>query len=286
MSADSAEQLAATASAQAGGAAATPRGVPDRRSAAPRAASLRIDLRSHARAAAAPARHRAARCAPRRRVDRARARRRNRAGPAPGRDASTDWQRRRRRDRRPRSPEATRSHRARSLLFFDTETTGLAGGTGTRAFMIGAADWHDGALRVRQLLITHDGGRSGDARGVRRLAARRTRCWSATTARCYDAPLLATRYRLARHGQSAGGPAPRRPAVSRRGGAFAACGRTAGWRRSNASWLRRAARGRPARLGSARAWLRTCAAAARTRCAACSRTTTRTWCRCRGCCGT
>ncbi|HET6782784.1 MAG TPA: exonuclease, partial [Pseudoxanthomonas sp.] len=47
----------------------------------------------------------------------------------------------------------------RALLFFDTETTGLAGGTGTRAFMIGAADWHidsrhgDG-LRVRQLLMT------------------------------------------------------------------------------------------------------------------------------------
>src|SRR5690606_2239639 len=47
----------------------------------------------------------------------------------------------------------------RDLLFFDTESTGLAGGTGTRAFQIGAADWHqhpelgDG-LRVRQLLIT------------------------------------------------------------------------------------------------------------------------------------
>src|SRR5688500_18741304 len=40
------------------------------------------------------------------------------------------------------------------LLCFDTETTGLAGGTGTRAFMIGAADLHDGQLRVRQLLTT------------------------------------------------------------------------------------------------------------------------------------
>src|SRR5690606_8285862 len=39
-------------------------------------------------------------------------------------------------------------------LAFDTETTGLAGGTGTRAFMIGAADWHDGSLRIRQLLMT------------------------------------------------------------------------------------------------------------------------------------
>ncbi|MGH8082372.1 MAG: ribonuclease H-like domain-containing protein, partial [Lysobacter sp.] len=47
----------------------------------------------------------------------------------------------------------------RRMLFFDTETTGLAGGTGTRAFMIGAADWHhdpqhgDG-LRIRQLMIS------------------------------------------------------------------------------------------------------------------------------------
>jgi hypothetical protein len=40
-----------------------------------------------------------------------------------------------------------------ALLFFDTETTGLAGGTGTRAFMIGAADWRAGTLRIRQLTI-------------------------------------------------------------------------------------------------------------------------------------
>jgi hypothetical protein len=40
----------------------------------------------------------------------------------------------------------------RGLLHFDTETTGLAGGTGTRAFMIGAAYWHSAARRVSQLL--------------------------------------------------------------------------------------------------------------------------------------
>src|SRR5690606_24875746 len=40
------------------------------------------------------------------------------------------------------------------ILAFDTETTGLAGGTGTRAFMIGASDWRDGGLRIRQLLMT------------------------------------------------------------------------------------------------------------------------------------
>ena len=41
------------------------------------------------------------------------------------------------------------------LLHFDTETTGLAGGTGTRAWMIGAADWlADGRFRLRQLTTT------------------------------------------------------------------------------------------------------------------------------------
>jgi hypothetical protein len=83
------------------------------------------------------------------------------------------------------------------LLHFDTEITGLAGGTGTRAFMIGAADWRDGGLRVRQLLCTQ-------------LRAERAmlECFAAWlqpdsvlssyNGRCYDAPLLAARYRLAR----------------------------------------------------------------------------------------
>jgi uncharacterized protein YprB with RNaseH-like and TPR domain len=83
------------------------------------------------------------------------------------------------------------------LLHFDTETTGLAGGTGTRAFMVGAADWHEGMLRVRQLLCTQ-------------LRAERAmlECFaswlgpdtvlSSYNGRCYDAPLLAARYRLAR----------------------------------------------------------------------------------------
>ena len=36
-----------------------------------------------------------------------------------------------------------------NVMFFDTETTGLAGGTGTRAFMIGIAQWRDDALHLR-----------------------------------------------------------------------------------------------------------------------------------------
>jgi uncharacterized protein len=86
---------------------------------------------------------------------------------------------------------------AKHLLFFDTETTGLSGGTGTRAFMIGAADWHQGALRIRQLTI------STTSAEVPMLDTFRS--WlkpdtvlTSYNGKCYDAPLLATRYRLAR----------------------------------------------------------------------------------------
>lgn len=38
-------------------------------------------------------------------------------------------------------------------LFLDTETTGLAGGTGTYAFLVGAAWWDAGGLQVEQFLM-------------------------------------------------------------------------------------------------------------------------------------
>ncbi len=90
----------------------------------------------------------------------------------------------------------------RSVLFFDTETTGLAGGTGTRAFMIGAADWHrdtrgDDGLRIRQLLITMI---SAEPEMLRTFASwlNPSTVLSSYNGRCYDAPLLKTRFRLAR----------------------------------------------------------------------------------------
>ena len=83
------------------------------------------------------------------------------------------------------------------LLFFDTETTGLAGGTGTRAFMIGAADWHGGALRIRQLTITTMAAEAAMLDAFRDWVAPDTVLVS-YNGKCYDAPLLATRYRLAR----------------------------------------------------------------------------------------
>ena len=93
------------------------------------------------------------------------------------------------------------------LLHFDTETTGLAGGTGTRAFMIGAADWVEGGygpaesaglkLRLRQLMITSMAAEAAMLEAFAHWLTPATVLVS-YNGRCYDAPLLATRYRLAR----------------------------------------------------------------------------------------
>lgn len=83
------------------------------------------------------------------------------------------------------------------LLHFDTETTGLAGGTGTRAFMIGVADWIDGRFRIRQLTITSMAGEAAMLKTFAQWLAPGTVLVS-YNGKCYDAPLLATRYRLAR----------------------------------------------------------------------------------------
>ena len=91
-----------------------------------------------------------------------------------------------------------------NMLFFDTETTGLSGGTGTRAFMVGASDFVPGGLRVRQLLITHLSAEPAMLREFSRWLAEDTRLVS-YNGRCYDAPLLAARYRLARQGSSLAG---------------------------------------------------------------------------------
>ena len=85
----------------------------------------------------------------------------------------------------------------RRLLHFDTETTGLSGGTGTRAFMIGAADWRPDGLRVRQLYLTSLSGENSMLEAFSQWLSADTLLVS-YNGRSYDSPLLATRYRLAR----------------------------------------------------------------------------------------
>jgi uncharacterized protein len=83
------------------------------------------------------------------------------------------------------------------LMHFDTETTGLSGGTGTRAFMIGVADWPGDRLRVRQLYLATMAAEPAMLRAFAEWLAPEQILVS-YNGRCYDAPLLATRYRLAR----------------------------------------------------------------------------------------
>ncbi|MGO3127839.1 MAG: ribonuclease H-like domain-containing protein [Luteimonas sp.] len=87
--------------------------------------------------------------------------------------------------------------RRADLLAFDTETTGLAGGTGTRAFMIGAADFIDGRMRIRQLCITTLGAEREMLKTFSKWLRPATVLVS-YNGRSYDRPLLTTRYRLAR----------------------------------------------------------------------------------------
>jgi uncharacterized protein len=83
------------------------------------------------------------------------------------------------------------------LVCFDTETTGLAGGVGTKAFMIGTAQWRDDGLQLRQLYLTALG---GEAAMLELFAAcmPRDAIFVSYNGRSYDAPLLKGRYRMHR----------------------------------------------------------------------------------------
>ncbi|MFO1205564.1 MAG: ribonuclease H-like domain-containing protein [Burkholderiales bacterium] len=85
--------------------------------------------------------------------------------------------------------------RPSDLLFLDTETTGLAGGTGTLPFVLGLARFEPEGLRVRQYFLT---GFAGEAAMLDHAQS-----WFDAAARlvtfngkCFDVPLLATRFRL------------------------------------------------------------------------------------------
>ncbi len=98
---------------------------------------------------------------------------------------------------RVQEPEAAGVVHPARLLAIDTETTGLAGGTGTRAFMIGVADIADGQMRVRQLLTSSLAGESSMLRTFCDWL-REDHVLVSYNGRSYDRPLLSTRLRLAR----------------------------------------------------------------------------------------
>ena len=82
-------------------------------------------------------------------------------------------------------------------LFLDTETTGLAGGTGTYPFLVGLGWWEGGGLEVEQLFMREY---SEERSLLAALAERLTERPILVTfiGKSFDWPLLETRYRMTR----------------------------------------------------------------------------------------
>jgi uncharacterized protein YprB with RNaseH-like and TPR domain len=82
-------------------------------------------------------------------------------------------------------------------LYLDTETTGLAGGTGTVAFLVGLAWWDEGSLVLEQLLVRALG---EEAPMLERLRERLAAASMLVTfnGKSFDMPLLRTRFAMAR----------------------------------------------------------------------------------------
>jgi hypothetical protein len=86
------------------------------------------------------------------------------------------------------------------VLWLDTETTGLAGGTGTYAFLIGIAYLADGQLVLRQHLL-HDIAAEHDF--IARLEGEIApfRACASYNGKTFDIPLLRTRFVMTRRGE-------------------------------------------------------------------------------------
>ena len=83
------------------------------------------------------------------------------------------------------------------LLFLDTETTGLAGGTGTVVFLLGLARIEGQVIRMRQYFLTAFKGEAAMLRDALDWMARASHLVT-YNGKSFDVPLLSARYRLAR----------------------------------------------------------------------------------------
>ena len=87
------------------------------------------------------------------------------------------------------------------LVFIDTETTGLAGGSGTLAFLLGIARLRGDSVEVRQYFLTRFAGEKAMLEhALEWLApqAGRSPHLVSFNGKTFDVPLLATRYRMSR----------------------------------------------------------------------------------------
>ena len=83
--------------------------------------------------------------------------------------------------------------RPEDILFLDTETTGLAGGAGTVAFLVGLGYFTGGGFAVEQVLMRDYGQENELLRTVSSVAGRFS-VLCTFNGRTFDAPLLASRF--------------------------------------------------------------------------------------------
>lgn len=82
-------------------------------------------------------------------------------------------------------------------LFLDTETTGLAGGSGTYAFLVGVAWWEGGGLEIEQYFLREYSEERALLYALRDRIAERP-VLVTFNGKSFDWPLLETRYRMCR----------------------------------------------------------------------------------------
>jgi uncharacterized protein YprB with RNaseH-like and TPR domain len=82
-------------------------------------------------------------------------------------------------------------------LFLDTETTGLAGGSGTYAFLVGVAWWEGGGLEIEQFFMREYSEERSLLFALRERIAERP-VLVTFNGKSFDWPLLETRYRMSR----------------------------------------------------------------------------------------
>jgi RNase_H superfamily len=82
-------------------------------------------------------------------------------------------------------------------LFLDTETTGLAGGSGTYAFLVGIAWWEGGGLEIEQFFLREYSEERSMLFALRERIAEHPVVVT-FNGKSFDWPLLETRYRMSR----------------------------------------------------------------------------------------
>ncbi len=87
----------------------------------------------------------------------------------------------------------------RRWLFLDTETTGLAGGTGTYAFLVGIAWWDGDGFVVQQYFMRNHAEEASLLLDLAEVLAERSTLVT-FNGKTFDWPLLETRYRMSRIG--------------------------------------------------------------------------------------